>query len=234
MAVVNPAAQHRAGDEATVGDRFDCLGAGPEGGAGLDGPVGDHGVEVAPAHHVSVRRVVGMLRPGQLEGDAVGDRAQALEAQVRLELVGEAEVLQLADGAGGQPVPARLVAGELLAFDDEDPVACLGQPARRGGTGGATPDDQHVESVASAHRRPSCHREPRGAPTRRPTRAARYGSCQPRPSGYISALRRKPEGRFTLPPTEGPTALAGLRLCLGCDTQPGPRRRYAVSAVTVV
>ena len=42
--------------------------------------VGDHLVEVATAHDVSERGQVGMLGPLELERDAVGEGAQAVEA----------------------------------------------------------------------------------------------------------------------------------------------------------
>ena len=49
---------------------------------------GHHLVEVPAAHDVPEVREVGMLRPAQLERDAVGHRAQALVALELLELVG--------------------------------------------------------------------------------------------------------------------------------------------------
>ena len=67
-----------------------------QGDAGLDGVVGHELVELAPAHHVAVRRVDGMLGPGELEHLAVSDGPQAAEAVELGELVGEAHVVELA------------------------------------------------------------------------------------------------------------------------------------------
>ena len=149
---VGVAVQDRPGDQATVDDRLDGLGAGLEHGAGLHRPVGDHGVEVAAANDVPVGREVWVLGPAQLEGDAVGDRAQAFEAEVRFELVGQAEIFELADRSRRQPVPARLFPWKLLALDDEDSVAGAGEPRGAGRAGRARADDEHVESVETGHR----------------------------------------------------------------------------------
>ena len=46
-----------------------------------------------------------MLGPAKLQGHAVCDRAQAVEAQELLERFGEAHVVELADGAGVSPSP---------------------------------------------------------------------------------------------------------------------------------
>ncbi len=145
-------AQDGAAHQPAVDDGLECLGAGPQGGARLHRPVGDQAVEVTAADDVPVGRVVGMLGPGQLEGDPVGDGAQPLEAQVRGQLVGEAEVLELADGPRGERVAAGLVSGERLAVDDEHSVPGVGQPRGGGGPGRPGPHHEHVEPVANAHR----------------------------------------------------------------------------------
>ena len=98
--------------------------------------VGDHLVELAAPHHVPVGREVGVLGPGQLEGDAVGDRPQPVEALELRERVGETHVVELADRPRSQPVAARLLAREALLLDDEHAVA----RAPRASSAAAAPD----------------------------------------------------------------------------------------------
>ena len=76
-------ADDRARDQAVLHDRLDRLGGRQQGGAGLDRPLGDHLVELAPPNYISVGREVGVLGPGQLEGDAMTDRAQTVESLER-------------------------------------------------------------------------------------------------------------------------------------------------------
>ena len=123
----------------------DGVGALPQRGARLHRVIGDELVEVAPAHDVAVGREHRVLRPLELERDAVGDGAQAVEAMVVAgDRVLEAHVGELLDGARRQPVAARLVARERLALDDHDVVAGFGEPVRGGRARRATPDDEHV------------------------------------------------------------------------------------------
>ena len=93
-----------------------------------------------------------MVGPGELEGDAVRDRAQPVEALELGELVGEAHVVQLAHRARREPVAAGLLAGKVLLLDHEDAV-----PARREPVGGRRPgrsraDDEHVEFAVDSRR----------------------------------------------------------------------------------
>ena len=93
-------------------------------------PLGDHVVELAAPHHISVGREVGVLGPGQLEGDAVADRAQTVEPLELRELVGEAHVVELAHRPGREAVAARLLPGEALLVDHDDAVPERREPVR--------------------------------------------------------------------------------------------------------
>ena len=97
--------------------------------------VGDHLVEVAAAHDVAVGGEVGVLGPRELERHAVRDRAQAVEAEELRERLGEAHVVELADGPRREAVAAGLLAREALLLDDEHAVA---RP-RRASTPAAAP-----------------------------------------------------------------------------------------------
>ena len=108
-------------------------------GAGRDGVLGDELVEVATAHDVAVRREHRVLRPLELEGDAVGAGPQAVVAMVAGGDDGRLEphLLELVHRPRRQSVAAGLLAGEGLALDDGDVVAGLGRastppPPRRG------------------------------------------------------------------------------------------------------
>ena len=93
---------------------LDRLGRRPERRAGLHRPLGDHLVELAAPHDVAVGREVGVLGPGELERDAVGDRAQPVEALELRERLGETHVVELADRPRREAVAAGLLAGEAL------------------------------------------------------------------------------------------------------------------------
>ena len=121
-------------------------------GAGGDRVVGDHLVELAAAHDVAVVGEAGMLGPGHLEGDAVGDGPQPVVAVVVLEAIGQAHVVERGHRPRGEAVAAGLVAGEQLLLDDEDVVAGSGQPVGGGGTGRAAADHQDVGAVSGADR----------------------------------------------------------------------------------
>src|SRR2546423_1673545 len=82
------AVDDRSRDETALDERIGGLGRGPEGGARLHGLARDHLVEVAPADDVPVRGIVRVVRPGELEGDAVRDRPEAVAAVVAPEGVG--------------------------------------------------------------------------------------------------------------------------------------------------
>ena len=140
---------HRATDEAVVQHRTDRLGALLDAGPGLHRPVGDHLVEVAPAHHEPMARVVGVLGPPELEGDAVRDRPQAVVAVVAVEPPRQAHVGELLDRPGREAVAAGLLAGEPLLLDDHHVVARLGQPEGRRRSGRPAADDEHVMAVGA-------------------------------------------------------------------------------------
>ena len=92
---------------------------------------GDHLVEVAAAHDISVRREVGVLGPRQLERHSVADRPQPVEALEVGERLGETHVVELAHGPRREAVAARLLAREALLLDDQHPVPALGEPVAR-------------------------------------------------------------------------------------------------------
>ena len=72
------------------------------------------------------------------------DRAQAVEAQVLRERLGEADVVELTDRPRRQAVAARLLAGELLLLDDEHAMAGLREPEPGRGARGTATDDERV------------------------------------------------------------------------------------------
>ena len=62
--VVDDRAHDLGGPPSDLDQGLDRLGRGPEGGAGLDRPLGDHVVELAAPHHIPVGREVGVVGPG--------------------------------------------------------------------------------------------------------------------------------------------------------------------------
>ena len=140
-------ADHRAPEQPAVDDRGDRLRALPQRRPRLDRLFGDHLVELAPADDVAERREVGMLGPGELEGDAVRDRAQTVEALEAGEAIREAHVVELADGARREPVAAGLLARKVLLFDRHDRMATRREPVRRRRAGRSPTHDQHVDFV---------------------------------------------------------------------------------------
>ncbi len=141
------AVDDRARDETALDERIGGFRRGPHGGARLHRLARDHLVEVAPADDVAVRGKVRVVGPGELEGDAVRDRPEAVVALVVGERVGEPHVVELAHRPGGQPVPARLLAWEALLLDDEHPPALLGEPVRRRRARRSSADDEHVVAI---------------------------------------------------------------------------------------
>ena len=85
-----------------------------------------------------------MLGPGQLEHLAVGVGPQALVAVRPGQRGLDAHVGDLADGTGGEAVPAGLLPGEDLLLHQGHIPARLGQPVGTGRARGTTPDDQDV------------------------------------------------------------------------------------------
>ena len=86
-----------------------------------------------------------MIGPGQLERDAVADRAQPVEALELREAVGETHVVELAHRAGREAVAARLLAGEALLVDHDDTVAERREPVRGRRSRRSGADHEHVE-----------------------------------------------------------------------------------------
>ena len=73
------------------------------------------------------------------------DRPQPVEALELRERVGEAHVVELANGPRREPVAARLLAREALLVDHQDPVAERREPVRGRRARRPRADDQHVE-----------------------------------------------------------------------------------------
>src|SRR5581483_1461882 len=140
-------------DEPAVDDRRDGLRARPQGRPALHGPLGDHLVEVAAAHDVAVGRELGVMGPLELEGDAVADRAEPVEALEALQRAGETHVVQLAHGPGRETVAAGLLARETLALDHQHPVAALGEPERGRRPGRPRAHHEGVPAGGGAHAR---------------------------------------------------------------------------------
>ena len=180
----------------TRGD--DRLAGRPERRPGLHGPVRHHLVEVPAAHHVSVVRKVGVLGPAQLQGDAVGHRAQALVALETGELVGEPHLVELAHGPRGQAVAAGLLAGEALLVDDAAP----GGPAARASTRRPHRPARHprrarrTRALHPASSRSTAHRRHAGSTGRRTMRSGHASAdarsdpraglrCVPAPSSVV-------------------------------------------------
>src|SRR5581483_10571218 len=89
---------------------------------------------------------------GELERDAVRDRAEAVEALVSREPVLQPHVVELPHRARREAVAARLLAREALAFDREHAPPAAREPVRRGGTRGSGADDEHVVPLAHVPR----------------------------------------------------------------------------------
>ena len=106
------AGDRRPAHEPAVDDRVDRLVPFEQLGAGGDGVVGDHRVEIAAAHDVAVARIHRVARPLQLELAAHPRRPQTVVAVEPIERTGEAHLVELVDGAGRQAVTARLLPRE--------------------------------------------------------------------------------------------------------------------------
>src|SRR5581483_10913554 len=139
-------------DEPVLDDRSDRLRTGPQLRPRVDGPLGDHRVEIPAPHDVAVGREDRMVGPGELERDAVRDRAEAVEALVSREPVLQPHVVELPHRARREAVAARLLAREALAFDREHASPAAREPVRRGGTRGSGADDEHVVPLAHVPR----------------------------------------------------------------------------------
>ena len=92
---------------------------------------GDHRVELPSANDVAVLRVHRVRRPLQLELTSHARGAQPVVLVELGELIAEPHFVQLVHGARCQPVAARLLARERLAFDDGDLMAVPGEPVGR-------------------------------------------------------------------------------------------------------
>ncbi len=121
-----------------------------------------------------------MLGPRELEGDAVRDRPQPVEALEVDETLAQAHVVQLANRARRESVSARLLARKVLAFDDRDSPPTRREPVRRRRAGRSRTDDEHVVRfvaeltvAARAHKHMiTCS----GGPNRS-VRSGRFGLC---------------------------------------------------------
>jgi hypothetical protein len=80
----------------------------------------------------------------------VGDGAKAVDAVVVREGVGEPHVVELLDRPRGQPVAARLLAREPLAFDEHGVEAVLGRPVGRRRARGPATDHEDVVAMTRA------------------------------------------------------------------------------------
>ena len=87
--------------------------------------------------------------PGQLHhGVPTVDAQPLLDREAGSPAVGlvvEAEQEQLVDDAGREPVPAHLVAGEVLLLDEQHVAAGAGEPGGGGGAAGPGAHDDHVD-----------------------------------------------------------------------------------------
>ena len=92
-----------------------------------------------------------MLRPLELERDAVGEGAQAVEPVEILETFAEAHVVELAHRAGREPVAARLFSWKGLLLHDEDVVTGRREPVRSRRPRGTAAYHEHL--VAGGRRR---------------------------------------------------------------------------------
>ena len=114
-----------------------------DGARGLGVP-GQFLVEAEPGPDQSVLREVGDLGPGKFDAAAAGQQAQALVAAPALGFgVRQAEFLDLADGAGGEPVAADLFRGKAGLFQHRDVDAGLRQVVGGSGPGRTGSDDQY-------------------------------------------------------------------------------------------
>ena len=123
-----------------------------QGGVEL-GPGGDDGVEAVVGQRERHRAAHGRAHEHLVHGLPVGDGVGA-----------QAQALQLAQGVGGEPVAAALVAGEAGLVDEEDGRAGPGQGDGRGGAGRPAAHDHdgviQRRERASGRRRPSPGRRP--------------------------------------------------------------------------
>ena len=144
QAAVGLVLHQRAPGHALLHQRLEGLDALQNGGAGLLGPLGHQLVEVVTGDDVAVAGVAGTVGPLQLQGPPEGDRAQALEAVVAGQHVGQTHVVELLDRAWGEPVAAGLHPGEGLLLHHHHVVTGLGQPIRAGRSRGTTPHDEDL------------------------------------------------------------------------------------------
>ena len=90
-------------------------------------------------------------RPGQQQRLAEAVGPQAVVDGVGAQPVLEAQALHLADGAGGEPVTAGLVAREDLRVDEHRVEPGAGAPGRGRRAGGPGADDEDVGRCGGAH-----------------------------------------------------------------------------------
>ena len=135
--------EHHPGDPVALAAYVDRPGAVDRGRTGLDGGGAQVVVELGARHGGAPRRKRA-ARPGQQERLAEAVRPEPLVDRVRAQPVVQAEPLQLADRARGEPVAAGLVAREDRRVGQHDFRAAAGRPRGRGRPGGAGSDDENV------------------------------------------------------------------------------------------
>ncbi len=100
-------------------------------------------VEAKPGADQAVGREIGEFRPGQFNFPAAGKKAKPhVPPPPELLAVGQAQQLDLPDGARREAVSAHLLAGEEGLLDDSCLNACGGQVVGGRGSGRAGADDE--------------------------------------------------------------------------------------------
>ena len=117
--------------------------------AGGLGVAGQFLVKAQTGADQTVLREVGDLGPGQFDGAAAGDQAEAFVAPPTVCFrVRQAELLDLADSAGSEPVAADLFAREARLLQDGHVQPGPGKVVRGGGSGGTGADNQYLHRSA--------------------------------------------------------------------------------------
>src|SRR4051812_36415494 len=109
----------------------------------IDGHHPDAVVELG-AGHGAARRRERWARPLHLDVGAEPRQPQPTVGDAAVEPRAEAQEAHLGAGTGGEPVAARLVAGELGGVDHQHVAAAAGRPGGRRRARGPGSDDDHV------------------------------------------------------------------------------------------
>src|SRR5581483_5816762 len=154
---------------------------------------------------------------GELERDAVRDRAEAVEALVSREPVLQPHVVELPHRARREAVAARLLAREALAFDREHAPPAAREPVRRGGTRGSGADDEHVVPLAHVPRSRAYgagRSGPASAPLAHVPRSRAYGAGRSGPASAPLAHvpRSRAYGAGRSGPASAPLTLRSLQI----------------------